>query len=154
MTTVATPVRREWPTAVACAIGAAPAVLFSAAWALTQYGGTGAATPFLVIGVALFIPGWAAWFALHAPSGYAVVVTAAAAAISGPMIQLIFVGGSRIVRALIFGWIGIAFLVGILVAYWIMRRASSLGPVLGAILGANAMILLMLPMILAVFVRM
>ena len=139
---------------MACAIGAAPAALFSAAWALTQYVPTGAATPFLLIGVALLIPGWAAWFALHTPSSYAVVATAAAAAISGPMIQLIFVGGSRLVRVLLFGWIGIAFLVGILVAYWIMRRATSFGPVLGAILGANAMILLMLPMILALFVRM
>jgi len=152
MTSLATPVRGEWPTVVACAIGAGPALLFSAAWALTQYASTGAATPFLLIGVALFIPGWAGWVALHARYSYAVVAVAAAAAVGGPAIQLIFVGGSRVARVLIFGWIGVAFLLGILVALWIMRRASSIALVLGAILGANTMILLMLPMILALLV--
>jgi hypothetical protein len=120
--------------------------LFSAVWALTQYRSTAPVFMFVVLAVALVIPGWVAWVALHAQASHLVIACAVAAIVSGPMIQLIFVGGGRLTRALIYGWIGFGFLVSIVVALQIMRRARSVGLIAGPVLGANALVLAMLPL--------
>ena len=150
MTSLAAPAHREWPTWLACAIGTAPALLFSAAWASIDY--VGVIALFLMFAVAFVIPGWAAWVASKARSSIAVVGTAVAATMSYPAIQLIFIGGGRLGRALFYGWIGLAFLMGILVALWVMRRGGSIGLIAGWILGANAMALAMLPLLLLVMI--
>jgi hypothetical protein len=80
-----------------------------------------------------------------------VVVTAVLVSTALPASQFVIAGGGRLERIFYIGLIGLALLVGILVAMRVMRGADRAIPA-ASVAGAVAMIVVLLPLLSGIFV--
>jgi hypothetical protein len=125
-----------------------PAIVFAVGWA-TQHQPY---VPLVMLAAVLVCPGWVAWVAMRARSDFTVIVIALIASTATPALPFIIGSGSRLERIFYIGLMGLALLVGILVAMRVMRRGTTASLAVGPIVGAIAMLLVLTPMFVAMLI--
>lgn len=139
-------------TVSATGVALLPAVVFAVAWVVAQDRiGNGPGLLIMLVS-ALICPGWIAWAALRAKSDAVVVLLAIMVSAAVPSWELMTSSGSRLVRLIDIGLIGFALLLGVVVATRVMRRGGSTDVVLGATLGTLVMLVVLTPLLSAMFI--